>query len=85
MAERDRQWIVPRRNDGDDSERVIHQIAALGFRSGAVVRNALGAKGARSIVRPVFRRIQCNEYVSEKGFHARLAGFPHHSISQFVP
>src|SRR5260370_40208610 len=47
------------------------------------MRYALGAKGDRSVIRTVLRRIESDEYVREKRFHARLARFAHNSVGQF--
>ena len=50
LAERNREWVIPRRNNRDDAERLIDQIAALGFRRRAVMRDALGSKGRGGIL-----------------------------------
>src|SRR6202171_143288 len=84
LAERDRERVVPRRNDGDDAERVVSQIAAFGFRSNAVMWNPLSAKSAGGVPGPVFRRIKSNENIRKEGLHARLARFAHNGVRQFV-
>ena len=83
LAERDCQRVVPRRNDGNDTERLVGQIATFGFRGGAVMRNPTRAKSAPDIPGPVFRGIESNENIRKEGFHARLAGFAHNRVSQF--
>src|SRR6266850_629032 len=84
LAERNRERVIPRRNNRDDAERLIDQIAALGFRRRAVMRDALGSKRRGGILRPVFCRIQRDKKVGEKRFHSRLAGFKNHSVGQLV-
>ena len=50
FAERDGQRIVPRRDDGDDTKRIVSQIATLGFRGRAVMWNSLCAQGPRRVL-----------------------------------
>src|SRR5712664_2808788 len=83
LAERYRERVVPRRNDGDDTERVVSQIAAFSFRSGAVMRNPPRAQSVRGVPGPIFRRIKSNENIRKESFDARLARFAHNGVSQF--
>src|SRR5882762_8648120 len=84
LAERYRERVVPRRNDGDDTERLESQIAAFGFRGNAVMWNPLSAKSAGGIPGPVFRRIESDENIRKESFDARLARFAHNGVRQFI-
>src|SRR5260370_28607813 len=71
LAERDRERVVPRGNDGDDTERIVNQIAPLSFRGSAVMRDAPRAKSTRRIPRPIFRRIERHKDIRTTGVHPR--------------
>src|SRR5258708_1812873 len=74
LTHRNRQRIIPRRNDSNDPKRIARQVAALRLRSGAVMRHALCPKSVRGGFGPVFSGIESHENVGEQGLDARLAG-----------
>ena len=84
LAQRNRERVIPGRNDGDYAERFVNQISALCLCGRAVMRNSPGAQSAGRVFGPIGGRIQGHKNIREQGLNAGLAGFANDGVRKLV-
>ena len=84
LRHRNREGIIPRRDDCDDSERLVFEPAGFRFRGDVVVRDALGTQPLRRAAREKIGRVERENDFGEDGFDARLARLARDHVGDFV-
>ena len=84
LGHRNRERVVPRRNDGDNAERVEFEPAGFGLHGEIVVRNFFGPQPLRGAFGDEVGGVERQQNFGEDGFDAGLAGFAGDDVGDFV-